>query len=205
MNFEPTFVWREVLDFWFDDGLERGWPSRNMSELWFGGSRGLDEEIRERFSVFVEAALWSELVDWEARPLSRLALVIVLDQFTRNIYRGEAKAFSGDHRACTLVMEGIARGMDKQLPWIGRVFFYMPLMHAEDMALQDECVRCFEAMVDEAPADIADKVRNNLAFAKEHRELIKRFGRFPYRNAALGRESTEAEREYLEHGKRYGQ
>ncbi len=205
MQFALAPMWQPVLDFWFEDGLTHGWPSRNLGELWFGGSRGLDHEVRARFEVLVEAALWSELVDWEAKPLSRLALVILLDQFTRNIYRGSAQAFAGDHRACTLVMEGIARGMDRKLPWVGRVFFYMPLMHAEDLALQDECLRCFEALHGEAPAEIAEKVAGNLDFARQHRELIEQFGRFPYRNEALGRESTEAEREYLEHGKRFGQ
>lgn len=205
MQLEFSHPWQDVLDFWFEDGIERGWPSANLGKIWFGGGDGLDAMIKERFGIFVEAALWSELVDWEARPLSRLALVIVLDQFTRNVHRGSSDAFAGDHRACTLVMEGIARGMDKKLPWVGRVFFYMPLMHAEDMELQDECVRCFEQLVAEAPEEFAEKVRGNLAFAQEHRDLIRQFGRFPHRNAALGRDSTKEETEYLAHGKRYGQ
>lgn len=205
MNFEATVAWQPILDFWFDDGLEAGWPTRNMKELWFGGSRGLDQEVRDRFEVFVEAALWSELVDWEAKPLSRLALVLVLDQFTRNIYRGTPQAFSGDHRACTLVMEGIARGMDKNLPWVGRVFFYMPLMHAEELSLQDECIRCFEELIAEAPADIAERLQGNLAFAREHRDVIEKFGRFPHRNKVMERDSTEQELDYLESAPRYGQ
>ena len=205
MDLDFTPPWQEVLDFWFEDGLEKGWPSANLGAIWFGGGDGLDEMIRERFGIFVEAALWSELIDWEASPLSRLALILVLDQFTRNVFRGNGQAFSGDHRACTLVMEGIARGMDKKMPWVGRVFFYMPLMHAEDIELQDECVRCFEQLLNEAPQDIADRVRSNLAFAEEHRDVIRKFGRFPHRNAALGRENTPEEIRYLETAKRYGQ
>ena len=205
IEFETPKLWLPVLDFWFEDGLEKGWPSQNMGQIWFGGSQGLDDTIRERFEVLVEAALWNELVDWEAKPLTRLGLIILLDQFTRNIYRGEAKAFSGDHGARTLVMEGVARGMDEKLPWVGRVFFYMPLMHAEDMTLQNESVSCFQRLVEQAPEDIADKVKGNLQFAIEHREVIERFGRFPHRNKALGRESTEEEKEYLENAKRYGQ
>ena len=176
-----------------------------MGGIWFNGGPQLDTLIREQFEPLVEAALWSELVDWEASPLSRLALVILLDQFPRNIYRGTAQAFSGDHRACTLVVEGIARGMDEKLPWVGRVFFYMPLMHAEDMDLQNECVRCFEKLIAQAPADIAEKVQGNLRFAREHRDIIERFGRFPHRNKVLGRDSTPEEIEFLEHSSHYGQ
>lgn len=214
-TFMQQTLWQPVLDFWFEDGIERGWPSHNMGGLWFGGGRGLDEQIREQFEQLVEAALWSELVDWEAKPLSRVALLLLLDQFTRNIYRGEGRAFSGDHRAVTLVMEGIARGMDELLPWVARVFFYMPLMHAEDLALQDESVSCFTRLVaavekdDTVSADfaktVAGKIRGNLAHAVEHREVIVRFGRFPHRNAALGRESTPEELEYLAESGRYGQ
>jgi uncharacterized protein (DUF924 family) len=218
MQFRSENLWQPVLDFWFEDGIELGWPSHNLGELWFGGSRGLDEQIREQFEPLVEAALWSELVDWEAKPLSRIALLLLLDQFTRNIYRGEGRAFSGDHRAVTLVMEGIARGMDELLPWVARVFFYMPLMHAEDLALQDESVSCFTRLVAAAEQydvasegvtsetnSIAGKIRGHLDHAIEHRDVIVRFGRFPHRNAALGRESTQEELEYLANSGRYGQ
>lgn len=205
MKLEMTPLWQPVLDFWFADGLEKGWPSQDMSRVWFGGSRGLDAEITERFAELVEAARWNELVDWEARPLSRLALVILLDQFTRNIHRGQPEAFSGDHRACTLVIEGMARGFDDDLPWIGRVFFYMPLMHAEELSLQDECVAHFEKLVQQAPAEISAKIANNLAHAREHRDIIVRFGRFPHRNQVLGRASTPEEETFLETAKRYGQ
>lgn len=205
MKLDMTPLWQPVLDFWFADGLEKGWPSGDMSRLWFGGSRGLDTEITERFAGLVEAARWNELVDWEARPQSRLALVILLDQFTRNIYRGQPEAFSGDHRACTLVIEGMARGFDDDLPWIGRVFFYMPLMHAEDLSLQDECVAHFEKLVQQAPSEISAKIASNLAHAREHRDIIVRFGRFPHRNQVLGRASTPEEDAFLETAKRYGQ
>lgn len=204
-NLSILSPWQDVLDFWFEDGLEQGWPSRNLGALWFGGGRDLDETVRERFATLVEPALWGELVDWEAMPNARLALVILLDQFTRNIYRGEGKAFSGDHRSCTLVMEGVARGMDKELAWIGRVFFYMPLMHAEDLALQDASVRHFEQLVEAAPLEIAEKIKGNLEHAIQHREVIQHFGRFPHRNVALGRESRLEEIEYLKAGKRFGQ
>lgn len=198
-------LWKPVLEFWFGDGLEAGWPSRSRSELWFGSSAAIDEEITERFGSMVEAALMNEWVDWLEKPLSRLALVILLDQFTRNIYRGSSRAFSGDHRAVTLVIEGISRGMDKQLPFIGRVFFYMPLMHAEELSIQDECIRAFEELQQDVPEELKEAIENNIAFANQHRDIIERFGRFPHRNDCLERESTAEEVEFLETASRFGQ
>ncbi|PKM22484.1 MAG: DUF924 domain-containing protein [Gammaproteobacteria bacterium HGW-Gammaproteobacteria-14] len=198
-------LWQPVLDFWFDNGLQRGWPSANLGSLWFRADRAVDEGIRERFGALVEAAIGNELVEWEAKPASRLALIVLLDQFTRNVYRGHGRAFSGDHRAVTLVLEGLARGMDKELPWVGRVFFLMPLMHAEDEALQQRCVDEFRQLQQQAPADIAEHIASNVEFALEHLEIIQRFGRFPHRNDALARESSPEEQDYLQTGKRYGQ
>ena len=131
--------------------------------------------------------------------------MLLLDQFTRNMYRASADAFSGDHRAITLVMEGIARRMDLELPTIGRVFFYMPLMHAEDEDLQAEAVRQFERLHQAASGDAKAGVASNLEFALEHQQVIQRFGRFPHRNAVLGRDSTAEELAYLEDANRYGQ
>ena len=136
----------DVLDFWFGDGLTRGWPSDDRSALWFGGGPALDEQIRSRFGALVERALTGELTDWETSIRDRLALVILLDQFTRNVHRGHARAFAGDLRAQRLVLQSLALEQDAELPTIGRVFLYMPLMHAESPALQDECVLKFEAL-----------------------------------------------------------
>jgi uncharacterized protein (DUF924 family) len=205
MNPSLSTPWEPVLEYWFGDSLSRGWPARSRNGLWFRADDTVDRSIAELFGHFVDAALFSELVEWEADPHGRLALVLLLDQFPRNIYRGTARAFAGDHRAVTLVSEGLARGMDRQLPWIGRVFFYMPLMHAEDLSLQDRCLRCFEGLRADMPEELSGEVEGNIAFAREHRELIARFGRFPYRNAVLERDSTEEERQWLEHGARYGQ
>ena len=200
----PT-LWQPVLEFWFGESLEQGWPERSRNGLWFRADAGVDQEIRERFGAMVDAAVEKEWVDWEAKPLSRLALILLLDQFPRNIYRGSAEAFSGDHRAVTLAMEGIARGMDRKLPWIGRVFFYMPLMHAEDLDLQDECLAAFRQLRDDMPDNLREQVEGNIAFAQEHRDIIDRFGRFPHRNVALGRQSSAEELAFLEHGSSFGQ
>lgn len=197
-----------VLDFWLDeDGIERGWPTQDLSKRWFGGGAALDTEIEARFGALVRDAVAGGLGDWEqAGPLSRLALVIVLDQFTRHVFRGRADAFTGDARAQALVLDALEHGIDKQLPRVGRVFLLMPLMHAENLELQRRCVREFEALVANTREEaVRREIEGNLRFAKSHLEIIERFGRFPYRNAALGRASSDAELEFLKDGPRYGQ
>jgi len=196
---------QDVLDFWFGDGLQRDWPSNDRQALWFGGGTEQDETIRRRFGALVESALNGGLTDWESTPPTRLALLIVLDQFSRNLYRGQARAFDGDARAQQLVLAALAAGEDNSLARVGRVFLYMPLMHAEDLALQERCVACFTALHDNSPPALRQTLAGNLHFAREHRDIIERFGRFPHRNAALGRESSSDEMQFLKNGPRYGQ
>ncbi len=196
---------RDILEFWFGDGLEKGWPTQEMKELWWGGSKGLDETVKARFGDRVAEAVGGRLKDWETEHLSRLALVLLLDQFTRNVYRGTGQALSGDARSQQLVTDALARGWDKQLPWVCRVFLLMPLMHAENLALQDDCVARFRQLALDAPDDLKPKLAGNGDFAAQHRDIIARFGRFPYRNAALGRVSTPEEEEFLKSGPRFGQ
>ena len=206
---------RDVLDFWLGDGLTHGWPTQDLGKRWFGGGAALDEEITNRFGVRVMQALEGELNDWAnisstpaqpARPpLGRLALIILLDQFTRNVFRGSGQAFAGDALAQQLVLQTLADDADLQLPWVGRVFMYMPLMHAENLALQNECVTRFEQLVADAPPDLKERLQGNLDFARLHRAIIEQFGRFPYRNAALGRASTPEEQVFLTTGQRFGQ
>jgi uncharacterized protein (DUF924 family) len=199
----------DVLDFWLGDGVQLGWPTQNMSQRWFGGDAALDQEIKSRFGPRVLQALNGELGDWaQTAPtpaLGQLALVILLDQFTRNVFRGQARAFSGDAQAQQLVLQAIATKADEQLPWVARVFLYMPLMHAEDVALQTECVARFVKLVDDAPHSLKEGLQSNLDFARQHETIIARFGRFPYRNAALGRTSTAEEEAFLANGPRFGQ
>ncbi|MEO8248801.1 MAG: DUF924 family protein [Burkholderiales bacterium] len=194
-----------VLEFWLADGLERGWPSAAMSQRWFGAAAALDREINQRFGALVRQAADGGLTEWEAAPLPRLALVILLDQFMRNLFRGQAEAFAGDSRSQRLVLDALGREMDAKLPWVGRVFLLMPLMHAEDLALQQRCVQGFEALAREVPQAIAREIEGNLRFAKSHLEIIESYGRFPYRNEVLARASTEAELEFLKNGPRFGQ
>ena len=196
---------QDVLDFWFGDGLQRDWPSTNHQALWFGGGAEQDATIRQRFGALVESAFAGGLADWEQTLPTRLALLIVLDQFSRNVYRGQARAFAGDARAQQLVLTTLATGEDEALACVGRVFLYMPLMHAENPVLQARCVERFTTLHDNSPPALREEVAGNLHFALEHRDTIQRFGRFPHRNAALGRESTAEETAFLKNGPRYGQ
>lgn len=168
----------EVLGFWFD---------LLMPEQWFRGSSSTDEEIRELFAPLRDQVLASEAAGWRDDPEALLAVVILLDQFSRNIHRGTAQAFAADPLARSLTLEAIDKGWDTDLPAERRQFLYMPLMHAEDRETQKLSCQCFEALGDE----------RNLKYAHDHAEVIERFGRFPSRNAALGRDSTEAEQAYL--------
>ena len=200
---------QSVLDYWLADGVLLGWPTQDLSKRWFGGGAQLDEDIKSRFGPCVLQALDGELGDWaQTAPtpaLGQLAHVILLDQFTRNVFRGDARAFSGDASAQQLALQAIAGQADQQLPWVGRVFMYMPLMHAENPALQAECVARFAQLVDDAPQHLKERLQGNLDFARQHAEIITRFGRFPYRNAVLGRISSSEEDVFLADGPRFGQ
>jgi uncharacterized protein (DUF924 family) len=200
-NLAPT----DVLTFWLGDGMTKGWPSQEMKDLWFKGSKGLDAQITARFGSTVEDALADGLQAWESAIDERLALVILLDQFTRNIFRGTARAFAGDARAQRLAASTLAVEEDRRLPTVARVFLYMPLMHAEDLSRQDTCVASFEQLLRSAPTGLAYRLQDNLDFARQHRDIIARFGRFPHRNAVLGRNSTPQETAFLQDGPRFGQ
>lgn len=204
-NHRPTPT--DILDFWLGDGMDMasGWPTQDLNKRWFQGGVALDQEIKTRFGERVVQALNGDLQDWEAELASRLALIILLDQFTRNMFRASAQAFDGDARAQRLVLQTLQRHEDTQLPWVGRLFMYMPLMHAETLALQQESVARFSSLLAEAPARLKPKLQGNLDFARQHHDIIEKFGRFPYRNAVLGRTSTPQEQAFLRTGPRFGQ
>jgi len=169
---------QEVLEFWF---------AERVRARWFDSTPELDEEIRGRFLPLWERAAQGGLDDWAERPEGALALAIVLDQFPLNMFRGEARGFATEQAAVGLAHEAVRRGLDQALEPGRRVFLYMPLMHSENLADQDESVRLFEAV----------ELEDNARFARHHRELVRRFGRFPHRNPILGRESTPEELAYL--------
>lgn len=177
-----------ILDFWF---------SPAHAAQWFAADAGFDEQIRQRFGSEVEMAAQGRLDDWAAKPESWLALLILLDQFPRNLYRGSGRAWAADVKAQRVALSGLDDGFDRCLPALQRVFAYLPLEHAEDMGLQQRSVLLFEALYAQAAAGERERFATFLDYARRHRDVIARFGRFPHRNAALGRSSTPAEAQYL--------
>ena len=196
---------RAILEFWLRDGLDLGWPSQSLDSLWWGGGAELDRDIEQRFGDLVREAIAGGLAAWETAPLDRLALVLLLDQFTRNVFRGRPEAFSGDARAQALVTDASAQTWDAALPLAGRVFLNMPLSHAESLPLQDEAVRRCRLLLEAAPSARKQDLGAFVKSAEQHRDIIAAYGRFPHRNAALGRENTAGEQDFLRHGPRFGQ
>ena len=169
---------REILDFWLSLDVKKQ----------FGEDKKLDAEIRERWGALHKKACAGGLEAWRETPEGALALVILLDQFSRNLHRGSPLAFAADGRALHEARRAIAKGFDLELPVPFRHWFYMPFMHSEEMEAQEEGLRFFEKRLDD---------KEFLRYAKDHAAQVRRFGRFPHRNRILGRESAEAERVYL--------
>ena len=176
----------DILKFWFIELVPKDW---------WGGGKILDQTIAQRFGETVDQALAGELYGWRTTAKGRLAEIICLDQFTRNTFRGTAKAFSGDGMALILAQEAIAGGHDAALTEVQRPFFYMPLMHSESLTIHKLAAQKFAECEDAA----------NLGHLQDHTEVLEKFGRYPSRNAALGRPSTPEEIAYLKDGKSWGQ
>jgi len=196
-----------VLDFWFGQAPLDADALKAASRRWFASKPEADRALADRFAALHAAALRGELDAWAATATGRLALILVLDQFSRNLNRGRPQAFAADPKALALTLDGLERGLDAELDPIERAFFYMPLQHAESAEIQALSVRQFEAL---AAEDTAAHLRATLAgyaeFARQHAEIVAKFGRFPHRNAAMGREPTDAEQAYLASGAtRFGQ
>ncbi|CAI8907442.1 DUF924 domain-containing protein [Pseudomonas sp. IT-P12] len=192
-----TAPWQPLLDWWFGTSGSAQEVAAQKGKLWFGKRDSQDLEARERFGEWVEQALAGGLTDWAQRPGGWLALVLLLDQLPRMIFRDSPKAFSGDLRAQKLVAQGIAADFDRQLKPIQRVFIYLVFEHCENLAVQNEAVSRFIDLVAEQPEGERAVFADNLDYAERHRKVIARFGRFPHRNAVLGRESTAEELEFL--------
>lgn len=180
----------DVLDFWFGSPEAPGFGQPRNE--WFRKDAGFDERIRSRFSGCVDAALAGQVDDWAATPEGLLGLLIVLDQFPRNLFRNQAKAFAGDERARRLAQQAVEQGWDQAFNLVQRVFLYLPFEHSESLADQERSIALFSALAEANPA-----AQGFLDYAHRHHEVIARFGRFPHRNAALGRLSTQEESDYL--------
>jgi uncharacterized protein (DUF924 family) len=187
----------DILLFWLGDLSENSFPT-NKFGLWFANDPELDARIRDTFGDDIEAAARGDYDDWKGTPRGRLALLILLDQFTRNVFRGTADAFKYDPIALGVALEGIEAGDDQALLRIERLFVYLPLEHAEDRELQARSVALFEALAAEAPESEQGAYKEFLRHAVLHREIIDAYGRFPHRNEILGRASTQEEIAYLE-------
>lgn len=187
----------DVLDFWFGQLDDEGLADEEHQKLWWTKSTELDQQIRERFRPLRNAIMAGEREDWLAEPLTRLAYIIVLDQFSRNMHRDEAEMYAADERAAKAALEGIEAGHDVVLGTHERTFLYMPLMHSEDLEDQERCVDLFADMAKES-AERAKKIcEMHHDYAVQHRDIVKRFGRFPHRNEILDRASTHEELEFL--------
>ena len=195
----------QVLQFWFGEDYDNpDWKEDNRR--WYSGGEDFDRIIGERFGEHVEQALAGELAQWERSPSGSMALIILLDQFTRNIFRGSPRAFEGDQRARSVLNAALTKGFDHLLSYKERCFIYMPLEHSESLADQQRCVELFEALLAEAPAAYQSNIGGSLNFAIKHRDIIREFGRFPHRNEVLGRIANPEEIRYLAGGgSRYGQ
>ncbi len=169
---------KDVLDFWFCELTPADW---------FSGDEALDARIKQRFLALHNKAVLGELYMWRQSPQGRLAEIIVLDQFSRNLYRGQPQSFSSDPMALVLAQEAVALGDDMQLSEEQRSFLYMPYMHSESLVVHEEAVRLFKQ----------SGLENNLDFEYRHKVIIERFGRYPHRNKILGRPSSEEELEFL--------
>lgn len=180
----------DILAFWFGRPGEPG-HGRPRSE-WFGKDEAFDAAIRHRFLASVEAALAGRLADWADEPHGLLALLILLDQFPRNIFRGAAKAFAGDAQALQLARTALDNGWDSKLSAVERLFVYLPFEHSESLPEQQRSLALFAALAAEHPGN-----EGFLDYAERHHRIIARFGRFPHRNAPLGRASTPEETDFL--------
>ena len=187
----------QILSFWFkEQELSAPQIDRRM-DIWFGEDPVFDHDIEKEFADDIEKASEGKLNHWADEPHGRLALIILIDQFRRNIYRGTLKAFSHDKVALKLCVEGAVEKKDKGLTPIQRVFFYMPLQHAESAKVQAKSVELYERLAESVSPTLQETFLTVAQFAELHKDIIDQFGRFPHRNVLLGRENTPEEDEYL--------
>ena len=197
---------RSVRDFWFGKLPLSAEQLQQRMRFWFGSQptplrRQRDETIRSRFGALLERAGAGELASWADGPRRRLSLVILLDQFPRNIFRGSARAFAYDTHALALTLSGMQSAADATLDVVERTFFYMPLQHAESREVQEESLAAYRRLLAEAPEEQRSFFASSLRSAEYHRELIEQFGRFPHRNKVLGRPNTPPEEQWLARNK----
>jgi uncharacterized protein (DUF924 family) len=187
----------QVLDFWFGKLDAAGCADAEHAERWWKKNAAFDEELRQRFGALHEAVARAERDDWLVPPRGRLAYVIVLDQFSRNMFRDTPRMYAYDAKALAAAHEGVADGADKPLAHDERIFLYMPFQHSEELADQERAVALFESLRDGLSGERLKRANDNVVYAERHRDIVKRFGRFPHRNQLLARASTSEEVNFL--------
>jgi len=192
---------QNILEFWFGLLTSKTDIPEDKASMWFVNGPDYDHVIREKFLTLHSQARCGQLSHWQNSAKSLLALIVVLDQFSRHIYRNSAQSFAQDEQAIQLVRGGIHAGYDQNLFFVERQFFYMPLMHAENIDIQNLSVKMFTGLRDEAPSELRETYTRILGFAESHHFVISSFGRFPELNEILNRKSTESEIEFLSTGK----
>jgi uncharacterized protein (DUF924 family) len=190
---EKTII-NEILTYWFGPLDSEGLSAPEQHGLWFKSSAATDKACGELFRSAVELAIAGKLDHWAKSDRGLIALILLLDQFPRNIYRGTPSSFSGDGKSLVVARQAIATNRHQDAPLIHRVFLYLPLEHSEDLAVQEQCVALFEELVSTTGLE---QMTGFSRYAVAHRDVIAQFGRFPHRNAILGRQSTDAEIEHI--------
>ena len=187
----------EILKFWFGQLDAAGCADAEHAERWWKKNAAVDEDLRRRFGALHDAIAHAEHDGWLDTPRGRLAYVIVLDQFSRNMFRDTPRMYAADPLALKAARDGVADGADKTLVHDERLFLYMPFQHSEALADQEIAVTLFERLTEGLSGDLLKRAKNNVVFAERHRDIVKRFGRFPHRNQILGRATTPEEAEFL--------
>lgn len=187
----------EIVSFWFGEERDPLIVAKQREQLWWGKDLVNDRMVAQRFMTVLEGINRGANTFLRDTARGRLALIILLDQMSRMIYRDQPQAFAQDLQALGLSLDGIYRGLDRELQPIERVFFYLPLEHSESLEIQKKSVQCFTDLLEEVPLEAKELFATYLNFAQRHLSVIERFGRFPHRNRVLGRVSTDAEEAFL--------
>ncbi|WP_298184888.1 DUF924 family protein [uncultured Pseudomonas sp.] len=196
--------WQPLLDWWFGPGVTAAEVAASRTALWFAKQDQQDDQAREQFAGLVEQALAGQLQGWPREPQGWLATLLLLDQLPRMIFRNTPRAFAGDALARPLSLHGLSQGWDQQLLPIQRVFVYLVLEHAEELALQNQAVQLFSSLHQQAATAERELFAGYLDYAERHQQVIARFGRFPHRNHILARSSSREESAFLrEPGSRF--
>jgi len=186
-----------ILDFWFGPPQDNGLSHPSFRQRWFGAEATFDAEIQNRFGNWVERALAGEFAAWADSARGTLALILLLDPFTRNLFRHQRRAFDGDEQALALAQACLDKGLEQQLGWEERVFLYLPFEHSESWQGQQRSLERFTALSHEVPSEHREQFALYRDFAQRHADIIRRWGRYPHRNQALGRSATPEEEEFL--------